>query len=126
MLPLTSVSPREAYLERRVLDLEMENKYLRSRVDLPRYSILAPAEIIAQPIMQQSIHLSCVGMAEVERQAGPFGYHVLVREMGRGGPMFKLGYFVSDEALEDTRDRATLMHYLNERALEQIAPAFFR
>lgn len=125
MLPLTVVSPREAYLERRVQELEAENNYLRTREPLNRFSVLEEPKTIAMaPVKGDTVTLAIAGYAEVLKDHG--GVHVLIQELGREKDRFALQYAISWPEIREARDRAGLMQYLNERALRWISEAYFK
>lgn len=125
MLPLTVVSPREAYLERRVQELEAENNYLRTRDPLPRYTVLEDPQTIAMSAIKgDRVTLAIAGQAEVLKDHG--GVHVLIQDTSRAPDRFALQYAISWEELKSARDRAGLMQFLNERALRWISDAYFK
>lgn len=122
MLPLTSVSPREAYLERRVKELEAENKWLRLKNPPNRYSVLDEPETLEVPLITTSVNLPVIGGADVRSEHD--GLHVVLHEVRRGEG-FRLAYCISWGEIESARDRAGLLQFLHERALRQIAQTFF-
>lgn len=124
MLPLITVSPREAYLEQRVSELEAEVSYLRAKKPYSQYSVMDEPETIAMPSLTgSSIRLPVVARSEVTNSYD--GLHVMVKEVGQLPKCFALNYCISWAEIESARDRAGLIQFLHERTLKDISRMYF-
>jgi len=115
---IRGISPREAWLERRVSELEQQVKYIGS---IPRFSMCEPPETLAVHKLDHTLNIA----STVELKSEGLGLHVLASETRRDG--VSVGYYLDRISLENmsTAARADVMYMMHEKVLFDLGRKFW-